>query len=215
MGVPASQLVKCILMGTPVGIRELPVVAGHLALDFANTVDDPLGPQRWDHIADYSALLDWSARVAGMPADAVARLRAQAAQHPRPATNVVRRAAALRAAMNETFGAIVDGTDPAAPWIELRPYLATAVGRAATPAPLSWEFTELEAPLWPVAEAAYRLLTGPGLAHLKRCVGCPWLFLDQSKNSSRRWCSMRDCGTHQKVQRYVAKRAAARRRPGN
>jgi predicted RNA-binding Zn ribbon-like protein len=197
-------------METPAGIRELPVVAGHLALDFANTVDDPLGPQRWDHIVDYPGLLEWSARVGGMSAEAAAQLRETAVQHPRRAAHVARRAAALRAALNETFGAIVDGADPVAPWSDLRPYLAAALAHAATPVPLSWEFTELEAPLWPVAEAAHRLLTGPELARLKRCVGCPWLFLDQSKNGSRRWCSMQDCGTHQKIQRYVAKRAAAR-----
>jgi predicted RNA-binding Zn ribbon-like protein len=65
--------------------------------------------------------------------------------------------------------------------------------------------------LWPVAEAAYRLAISTDLARLKRCVGCPWLFLDKSKNSSRRWCSMEFCGTERKKRRYVAKRAAGRR----
>jgi hypothetical protein len=44
----------------PPGIRPLPVLGGHVALDFANTVDDPLGPARWDHVADYPALLHWA-----------------------------------------------------------------------------------------------------------------------------------------------------------
>jgi predicted RNA-binding Zn ribbon-like protein len=197
-------------METPAGIRELPVVAGHLALDFANTVDDPLGPQRYDHIADYPSLLGWSARRGVVPAEAVTTLRAEAARHPRRAAQVARRAAAFRAAVNETLGAVLDGADVAEPWAELRPYVAAAVGHATTPVPLSWDFVDLEAPLWPVAEAAFDLLAGPDLARLKRCAGCPWLFLDKSKNGSRRWCSMQDCGTHQKVQRYVAKRAAAR-----
>jgi predicted RNA-binding Zn ribbon-like protein len=126
---------------------------------------------------------------------------------------VVAQAAALRDAMNGTFGALVE--DPAgagAPWAELRPFIAAAIARADLPPPAaSWDLTDLEAPLWPVAEAAYRLLISPDLARLKRCVGCPWLFLDKSKNASRRWCSMEFCGTDRKKQRYVAKRAAGRR----
>jgi predicted RNA-binding Zn ribbon-like protein len=37
------------------------------------------------------------------------------------------------------------------------------------------------------------------------------LFIDKSKNRSRRWCSMEDCGTDQKIRRYLARRAATRR----
>ena len=61
-----------------------------------------------------------------------------------------------------------------------------------------------------VADAAYRLLTGPALARLKRCVACPWLFLDRSRNGSRRWCSMEHCGNRAKVRAH-RERAAMRR----
>ena len=64
--------------------------------------------------------------------------------------------------------------------------------------------------LWPVAHAATVLLTSEGLDRLKLCAGCHWLFLDASRNRSRRWCTMNDCGTHEKMRRYVAKRAARR-----
>jgi predicted RNA-binding Zn ribbon-like protein len=197
----------------PPGIRVLPIVAGHLALDFANTVDDPLGPQRHDHIAGYPALLAWSERIGTLPPDAASALSETGAQQPDRAAEVVAQAAALRDAMNGTFGAIVeDPVGAGGPWAELRPFIATGIARADVPPPATrWDLTDLEAPLWPVAEAAYRLLIGPDLARLKRCVGCPWLFLDKSKNASRRWCSMEFCGTDRKKQRYVAKRAAGRR----
>ena len=67
-----------------------------------------------------------------------------------------------------------------------------------------------------MAYAAWELLTSGPLGRVKRCQACPWLYLDQSKNGSRRWCSMDDCGKAVKMSRYVAKRAAARaprRRP--
>lgn len=193
----------------PNGVRELPIVGGHLALDFANTVDDPLGARRFDHIAEYPALLAWSVRVGAMPAGAV-----DALSHATPdqGITVIQRAKTLRAALDQTLGALIDGADPGGPWPTLRPFIVAAVEHAdlsSGPA-LSWRFTEFESPLWPVAQAAYELLTGPDVARLKRCAGCPWLFLDRSKNASRRWCSMRDCGTHEKIQRYVSRRAAHR-----
>jgi hypothetical protein len=39
--------------------------------------------------------------------------------------------------------------------------------------------------LWPIAQPALALLTGPDLHRVKRCAGYPWLFLDRSKNASR------------------------------
>jgi predicted RNA-binding Zn ribbon-like protein len=78
----------------------------------------------------------------------------------------------------------------------------------------AWDLAHLQSPLWPVAEAAYRLLTGPDLQRVKRCAGCPWLFLDSSKNGSRRWCSMEVCGTHEKIRRYVNRRAERRTAQG-
>jgi predicted RNA-binding Zn ribbon-like protein len=200
----------------PAGIRELPIVAGHLALDFANTVDDPLGPKRFDHITDYGRLLAWSQRVGLLTDRAAAELHQIAEDQPRAAAAAVRRSHSLRAAVNETFGSLADGDMPAAGWDQLRSFVIAAIQNAGVAttitsrASLRWDFTEPDSPLWPVAEAAYSLLTGRELSRLKRCVGCPWLFLDRSKNQSRRWCSMEFCGTDEKMRRYVSKRAERR-----
>jgi predicted RNA-binding Zn ribbon-like protein len=39
-------------------------------------------------------------------------------------------------------------------------------------------------------------------SRLKSCPTCGWLFLDASKNRSRRWCSMDTCGAVAKARRY-------------
>ena len=185
------------------------MLGGHLALDFANTVDDPLGPQRWDHVADYPALLHWAVgRGLVSPA-----LRAVAEARPGEAGAVVCRAAALRDALNDTFGAVVDRRPVDEAWARLRPFAVDTLARMHLAADLSpeWDGTALDAPLWPVADAAHQLLrNADDLARLKRCAGCPWLFLDRSRNGSRRWCAMGDCGTHEKIRRYVTKRAQGR-----
>ena len=195
----------------PAGIRELPIVAGQLALDFANTVDDPLGPERHDHIASYHDLLWWSLRMSLLTEGEADRLLRVAA--PRRATAVVRRAHSLREAINRTAGSVADGQELEA-WPELRRFVSPAIERmelvpGRVPQP-SWPRDALDSMLWPVAHAAYALLTGAQSLRIKRCAGCPWLFLDQTKNGSRRWCSMEICGTNEKVRLYVSRRAARR-----
>jgi predicted RNA-binding Zn ribbon-like protein len=217
------QLVKCLLMETAVdtrsgrtAARELAVVGGNLALDLANTVDDPAGPLHYDHIATYPELLAWSQRLGVLTDGVGSPLAALAGQHPRRANASLKRAAALRSAIQETVGAVVDGQPVDPGWERLRPFVAAALrhaelGRGGSDLRPTWEFRELDSPLWPVAEAAYGLLVGPELRRVRRCAACPWLFVDRSKNGSRRWCTMEVCGTEEKIRRYVQKRAARRR----
>jgi hypothetical protein len=76
---------------------------------------------------------------------------------------------------------------------------------------LLWDGDHLERPLWPLAAAAVDLLRSGPLDRLKACEDCPWLFLDTSRNRSRRWCTMDDCGSRSKMRRYRARRATAGR----
>jgi predicted RNA-binding Zn ribbon-like protein len=130
----------------------------------------------------------------------------------------LRQAHGLRDVLNDVFGAVADGAgDLASHWLRLRPYVTDAVAAITLhtdtdPHRWSWpQSDDLAAPLHPVAYSAADLLVSDDLHRVKRCAGCPWLFLDGSRNKSRRWCDMADCGTAQKMQRYVARRSTARR----
>ncbi|MET9018438.1 ABATE domain-containing protein [Actinopolymorpha sp. NPDC004070] len=217
------------------GPRELPIVGGHLALDFANTVDDPLGPERHDHAATYDDLLAWSTRVGTISEAQADRLRRSARRRADDAARTVTHAHDLRDTLNELFGRIVEsgpgGTQTAKHWARLRPYVTEAMAAAtvvendnghSSPRPgspvLRWAWPasdDLAVVLHPVASAAADLLVSDQLHRLSRCARCPWLFLDTSKNHSRRWCDMNDCGKALKIERYVARRAAARRKGAN
>jgi predicted RNA-binding Zn ribbon-like protein len=62
--------------------------------------------------------------------------------------------------------------------------------------------------LWPVSWSAAELLTHGPLDRIRECPGqgnCGWLFLDVSKNASRRWCDMRVCGNRAKARRHHAR----------
>ncbi len=65
---------------------------------------------------------------------------------------------------------------------------------------------DLDRLLWPVAWSAGELLASPDLARVRQCggAGCAWLFLDTSRNQSRRWCDMSVCGNRAKARRFRA-----------
>ena len=62
--------------------------------------------------------------------------------------------------------------------------------------------------LGPVVWSAAELLTSGKTDQVKCCASetCGWLFLDNTKNHSRRWCDMADCGSHAKAKRYYRKK---------
>lgn len=53
-----------------------------------------------------------------------------------------------------------------------------------------------------VSVSAISLLSGDRLKRLRLCQTCGWLFLDRSRNGSRRWCDMAVCGNRQKARRH-------------
>jgi predicted RNA-binding Zn ribbon-like protein len=75
-----------------------------------------------------------------------------------------------------------------------------------------WDWYEvdgvLELPIWIVARSAADLLVSSELERVRECAGekCDWLFLDASRNQSRRWCDMAACGNRAKAQRNYARR---------
>jgi predicted RNA-binding Zn ribbon-like protein len=157
-----------------------PDVGGHLVLDFANTIE----PSR-EHLATLTDLAAWGAR------------------HGLAGTAPLERARALRRAIYEVFRPIADGTEPGAGALAaLHGFHADAVAAARlTPRGYAWGDDLLA----PIAVAAVDLLRFGPLERVSVCAGCPWLFLDTSRNHSRRWCSMDDCGARAKMRRYRAK----------
>ena len=62
--------------------------------------------------------------------------------------------------------------------------------------------------LRPVLRSALHLLSSPELARLRECAAerCGKLYLDHTKNASRRWCDMDTCGNRAKARRHQARR---------
>ena len=69
----------------------------------------------------------------------------------------------------------------------------------------------LDRMLWVVARSAADLLVSGELDTVRVCAGedCNWLFLDTSKNRSRRWCDMKSCGNRAKVRKHYKQKKQA------
>jgi predicted RNA-binding Zn ribbon-like protein len=202
------------LMETPEYIERLRIVGGDPALDLVNTQD---GDPPMECLRGYGDLVAWSVRVGVLSADEGDLLLGEANRRPEDADVVYRDALRLRGALQDVFRAVAEGGDAPERGLEtLRGYEREALSRGKLvqgEGGFNWEWKDgrdLARMLWSVAHAATRLLTSGDLVRLKLCAGCYWVFLDASRNRSRRWCTMEVCGTDEKMRRYVAKRAAKR-----
>jgi predicted RNA-binding Zn ribbon-like protein len=191
----------------------VPLAGGHLALDFVNTVgglrDEP--PSPFDELLDdYQDIAIWCARLGVVTERQARSLRAAANRDERAAERALRRTKEVRDdLLYPIFRALADGAKPPPELLDrLRDLECKALAEARL-APGGWSWpppVELTDPLRPIVHAAVELLSDGPLDRLKTCGNCRWIFLDQSRNRSRRWCSMEECGTQMKRARYVERR---------
>lgn len=209
--------------------RPFKFVAGALCLDFVNSVGGRLRPAAGrrrsggailrEKLLGYEDLLLWSRHSGAVTEREAAALARLGRRRGIAAGAVFARAFCLREALYQIFVAVLDGRSPRKEDLAtLNRELGIARGRERLRfVDQQWiwrwdgEETALDRPLWPLAQSAAALLSSPALGRVRECPGerCGWLFLDKSKNHSRQWCAMRDCGNLAKVRRFRARRAVA------
>jgi predicted RNA-binding Zn ribbon-like protein len=181
-------------------VSDLSLVGGDLALDFVNTVETRAGEPD-DTLRGAADLRAWGVRVGVLDGGA-------------GSGRELARAIALRESLYRLLAAWVDG-DPLDPAdLELltrtvaEAHAAGALVRAGGRLAWTWDRSDLATVRFTAAVAAAELLAGPRARRIRRCpaADCGWLFLDATKNGSRRWCSMSDCGNREKARRRRARR---------
>jgi predicted RNA-binding Zn ribbon-like protein len=189
---------------------------GHPALDFVNSLHNRFGGRAIvEGLESYSDLLRFTRETELL--DSVQAAQVLRAATPEAAVRALRVGRALREALAEALYAVVDERPPPAAGLEmLERYFHVAdrhrelrwqpdsVGRAALA--WSWRLNERQAelPVWAIAHAARDLMLSPDMKRLRACEvdTCRWLFLDTSRNHTRRWCKMKVCGNRMKARRY-------------
>ena len=206
-----------VKVGTYAGDPNL--IGGRECLDFANTVGGNRHIYQREYLNSYADLVVWS-RLAGLVTYSEAQhLMAKATRRPAEADYVFERAILLREAIYRIFSAITAGGSPeTADLAILNGALTEALARlqiTLTEDGFTWTWRKepkaLDPMLWPVVRSAGELLTSEDLHRIRECAGdtCSWLFIDTSRNHSRRWCDMKDCGNRAKAKRHYERSRSA------
>jgi predicted RNA-binding Zn ribbon-like protein len=191
-------------------------VAGALSLDFVNTVAGIRTGVHNDKLERYEDLLEWAVLGNAITPSHAESLALIARRRPEMTARTMGEAKALREALHGIFAAeLKQRALPKQPFDFVNQRLGEALAharirRGAEKYEWGWEPPEmLDAPLWPVVHNAGELLVSETLARLRECAGdgCGWIFLDLTKNRSRRWCSMNGCGNRVKMRRFRDKYA--------
>jgi predicted RNA-binding Zn ribbon-like protein len=188
----------------------------NLSLSFANTKDWHASDHPVENLNTYDDVIAWGIEAGLLSHDDVDQLNQYAKQNPSQANADYEKAIHLREAIYRIFSNFYAGRRVSPD--DLAILSATAQEAMAhqrlTPASGSfrWDWVKGSANtgwiLWPVARAAVELLTSEHVGRVRECEddrGCGYLFIDQTKNRSRRWCSMNSCGNRAKARRHYAK----------
>jgi predicted RNA-binding Zn ribbon-like protein len=163
-------------------------------------------------------LVEFARSAATLSRPEARRLSEEATRQPARAATVLRRAIALREAIWRVFDAFAKSARAeAADFATIHEEELAAIKHArfeqsGSDVADQWsDELSLDRPLWDIARAAAELLRSKvDRARVRECGSdtCEWLFIDRSRNHSRRWCDMNDCGNAAKVRRFRQRRHA-------
>jgi predicted RNA-binding Zn ribbon-like protein len=189
---------------------------GSLCLDFANTIDDRGTEVEREHLTSYRNLAAWAEQTHILNSEEAEQLLAVAARQPDKADAVLQQAIAIREVIYHIFAALAQEEAPVdADLAQLNEALAHAlphnkIVRYEQHFEWGWDFNQeaLDSIIWPVVRSAADLLTADTLPMLRVCAAddCQWLFMDTSKNQTRRWCNMKSCGNRAKARRHIERK---------
>jgi len=194
--------------------------AGALCLDFCNSGQGMRGARQAEWISSFGDLVEWLEAAEAIPHAHAVRLRRTGETAPAAATAAWKQAILLREALFRVFNAAAHGVDATRADLQS---IEAAFATTLVSSRLDWSDKSYTwrldpgaaAPrmiVQPILKSAVDLLTSERLSRLGRCGSdtCFWLFLDETKNRSRRWCEMASCGNLAKVRRHREKDGTTR-----
>ncbi len=195
---------------------------GHLCLDFVNTVEPRVGNNPHDVLTTYADLVLWGHYVGLLSEEKANTLLKEAQSRQKDATAVFAKAMNLREAIYSIFSTLIQHASLSSSDLDTlqRLFVETMTQGhiEETPRGIEWQWSSeesnLEQLLWPLSRSAIELLTSSEVTRVKECPhwegGCGWLFLDRSKNGSRRWCSDEECGSLIRMRRLYARKRTSK-----
>lgn len=220
-----SFLTTQYFMAIPPAAKKIPLVGGRLCLDFVNTANWPNAfstiPLTQYESADEwfthpEKIVHWGHQVGLIDEVSVRILIGEIRTTPRAAASLVPTVHTLRLSVRKllTTPKLVYPLDLEVLNRSLKQAGATSLTLSSTNEEAQYTFSHGRLNFsWLEAAIAYstaELLTSPLRKRIKICPGdrCGWLFLDNSPNNRRRWCSMTTCGNRHKAKAHYKRKKA-------
>ncbi len=191
-----------------------------LGLDFSNTVDWRNGEKRADSLATFSSLVDWSIKKGIIPSDeAPSILRRAREEHAEE--SALRKALQLRETIYRIFSAVAHDEHPSVEDVGILNRFLSDYPVSSSIIRTGEEYGWATVPgkgaegrmLWPIAKSAADLLTSDQLGRVRECAneeeGCGWVFLDETRSGTKKWCSSTGCGNRAKVRAWYERHERA------
>ncbi len=196
--------------------ENIKLVGGRLCLDFVNTLDWRGTDNPQEFLNTYNDLILWC-RHAGICTHQESEQLCQiAGRSPNDAKMVLNRTLKLREAIYRLFSAKIGKKNPAnADLIVFNKNLVRSMRESKITKikdGYTWDINgnkmNLNWILNPIIRSTADVLVSNDLNKVKACadLACGWLFMDVSRNQSRRWCDMKDCGNRAKASRFYNKK---------
>jgi predicted RNA-binding Zn ribbon-like protein len=199
--------------------RLVPAPGAELGVAFANTRYWRGSEPPREKLHGLGDVLAWCEGARAIDARTRKELEAWAAQHGGEAIRLFGEVVAARETIYALLGAAAVGDAGAGRDIDaLNQLLATAPARTSLAAGAAGSLWRLPAAmpaaaslLAPILWSAGDQLGGEQLQRLRMCANekCRWLFIDDSKSGTRRWCSMSACGNRAKAHRHYLRKTGA------
>ncbi len=204
-----------------VPVETLDLLGERLCLDFVNTMDPRIGEHPREFLNSYIDLVAWSKHVGLVTQKQSSILLQKAQNRVAESSKVLNDAIVLRESLYDVFVTLATNEEPQRQALEEVQHTFANAMMHATLSHTHQHFAHvwiedqqsLDCVLWPIASSAMDVLTSEEWKHVKQCPGigdCGWLFLDTSKNGSRQWCSMQECGSRAKMRRQYARKRVER-----
>jgi len=194
-------------------ISKLPSLGGDLSLDFVNTVHDRHEEPLRDLLQNYLDLVTWVYCANAISDSQMERLLQTGRENQEKANQIYKDALQLREAFYDFVLNLINQDEASSTNMQLinrwisRAFSNLELAQLNGYFVLDWktEIFELESVLWPIIRAFVNLISSEDRNRIKQCYNCGYLFVDNSKNKSRRWCSMEICGNRVKARRFAEK----------
>lgn len=203
-------------MGKFRSIETLSIDSTVLCCNFVNTVSTWKTAKNYDYFVAYDDFIEWCFKLKISRPERLETLKELANEQPEQALIALHRIKEIRKVLQGLISAVAQNDNdrklaylPAANLL-----IVDAISRQRL-LYVDGKFTmgqidsanDLLSPVWKAVQSLSELLTDHETKRIKECPMCGWVFLDETKNANRKWCSIKACGTTDKMNRYNQKKS--------